>query len=79
MSPGSGTFGLRLPSSLGKPNTLKSRFPLVEEAKELKKKLSEAVAPPELTQKVKDLEVQAAAKDEALAKLGAENAAKDKA
>ena len=72
MSPGSGTFGLRLPSSLGKPNTLKSRFPLVEEAKELKKKLSEAVAPPKLTRRIQELEAQVAAKDETLASLNAE-------
>ena len=51
---------------------LKSRFPsVVEEAEELKRRLSKAVAPLELIQKIQDLEVQAAAKDEALVKLGA--------
>ena len=59
---------------------LKSRFLLVvEEAEELKKKLFEAAAPPELTKRIKDLEAQATAKGEAYAKLRAENAAKDEA
>lgn len=45
---------------------------VVEEAEELKKKLSEAVAPSKLTQKIKDLQAQAANKDEAYTKLSSE-------
>ena len=52
---------------------------VVEEAEGLKTKLSEVAAPPELTQRIKDLEAQASAKDETYAKLRAENAAKDEA
>ena len=57
---------------------LKSRFPEVEEAEGLKKvemleeKQPEAVAPAELIQRVKDLEAQVSAKDEAYKKLSSE-------
>ena len=59
---------------------LKSRFPLVvEEAEVLKRKLSEAVVPLELTQRNNNLEAQVAAQVEAYAKLSAELRAKAEA
>ena len=52
---------------------IKSRFsPVIEEVDELKKRLSEAVAPPKLTRRIQELEAQVAAKDETLASLNAE-------
>jgi predicted nuclease with TOPRIM domain len=59
---------------------IKSRFsPVVEEVEDLRRRLSKAEAPVELTQKVQDLEVQVIASDEAINKLRAECASKDEA
>ena len=52
---------------------MKSRFPtVIEEAEELRKRLFEATTPLELTQRIKDLEAQVFAKNEANAKLCSE-------